>query len=134
MASFVLVGFIASQVYLSGIIFDKDSSISSIKCKLADVCSLLDSEKCKNKELSQNNADLSKQIQYLNAAVSTLQTMFDSEQKLKEEDHNSRLSIEEKLAEVNKQLSDVTAALALEHQNLEKQKEALEIIFIVSYL
>ena len=44
---FVLVGFIASQVYLSGIIFDKDSSISNMKDKLAAMCSVLNVEKDK---------------------------------------------------------------------------------------
>ena len=47
---FVLVGFIASQVYLSGIIFDKDSSLSDVKGKLSNVCRLLELEKDKTSE------------------------------------------------------------------------------------
>ncbi len=125
---FVLVGFIASQVYLSGIILDKDSSISSIKERLANVCSLLNLEKDKNSELNKNNLNLSNQILDLNKTVATLQNMFNKEETLRKEEHQQKVSLEEKLNEITSQLKDVMAALEVEHQNSEKQKEALENI------
>ena len=52
---FVLVGFIASQIYLSGIIFDKNSSLSDVQDRLSNVCKLLNLEKNKNSDLSDKN-------------------------------------------------------------------------------
>ncbi len=125
---FVLVGFIASQVYLSGIILDKDSSICSIKERLANVCTLLSLEKDKNNELNKNNLDLTNQISDLNKTVETLQGMFNKEEALRKDEHQQKVSLEEKLNEITSQLKDVMAALEAEHQNSEKQKEALENI------
>ena len=125
---FVLVGFIASQVYLSGIIFDKNSSLSDVKGKLSDVCQLLNLEKDKNTELSSKNDDLSKQILELNATVANLQSMFDKEEALKNKEHEAKLSLEEKIEELTKNLKDVMAALASEHKTSEEQKAALEYI------
>ena len=125
---FVLVGFIASQVYLSGIIFDKNSSLSDVKGKLSDVCRLLNLEKDKNTELSSKNDDLSKQILELNATVANLQSMFDKEEALKNKEHEAKLSLEEKIEELTKNLKDVMAALASEHKTSEEQKAALEYI------
>jgi len=125
---FVLVGFIASQVYLSGIILDKDSSICNIKEKLANVCSLLNMEKDKNNELNKDNSNLSNQILDLNKTIETLQNMFNKEETLRKDEHQQKVSLEEKLTEITNQLKDVMAALEAEHQNSEKQKEALENI------
>lgn len=125
---FVLVGFIASQVYLSGIIFDKDSSIASIKERLSNVCSLLNTEKDKNTELTKSNLDLTNQLAELSKTLETLRGMFDKDEALLKDERKEKSSLEEKLNEVNKQLKDVMAALAAEQQNAEKQKEALETI------
>ncbi len=125
---FVLVGFIASQIYLSGIIFDKDSSLSDLKSKLANVCSLLNLEKDKNAELNDINADLSQQIADLNNTVATLQSMFDmDEQRLKEEEKTKK-SLEEKIEEISNQLKDVLAALAAEKKTAEERQKALALI------
>lgn len=125
---FVLVGFIASQVYLSGIILDKDSSICNIKEKLANVCSLLNVEKDKNNELSKDNCNLSNQILDLNKTIKTLETMFNKEENLRKNEHQQKLSLEEKLNEITNQLKDVMTALEAEQQNSEKQKDVLENI------
>ena len=85
---FVLVGFIASQVYLSGIIFDKNSALSDTQVKLSTVCKLLNVEKDKN-------ADLSRQITELNETVANLQSLFNKEEKLKNEEHNAKVSLEQ---------------------------------------
>ena len=125
---FVLVGFIASQVYLSSIIFDKNSSLSDVKGKLSDVCRLLNLEKDKNTELSSKNDDLSKQILELNETIANLQSMFDKEEALKNKEHEAKVSLEEKIEELTKNLKDVMAALATEHKTSEEQKAALEYI------
>lgn len=125
---FVLVGFIASQLYLSKVILDKDSSICCIRERLANVCSLLNTEKDKNNELTKNNSDLSYQISDLNKTIETLQNMFNKEETLRKDEHEQKVSLEEKLSEITTQLKDVIAALEAEHKNSEKQKEALEII------
>ena len=118
---FVLVGFIASQVYLSGIISDKNSSLSDTKSKLSDVCHLLDIEKDKNSELT-------KQITDLKDTVANLQNMFNKEEFLKNEEHKAKVSLEQKIEELNKSLKDVMTALAAEHKTTEEQRAALEYI------
>lgn len=123
---FVLVGFIASQVYLSGIIFDKDSSISNMKDKLAAMCSVLNVEKDKNAKLNQNNKLLSEQILELNKTIESLQSMFNNEETLKKEEIQKNASLEEKITNLTKQLKDVMQALESEHKNSKKQKEDLE--------
>ncbi len=125
---FVLVGFIASQVYLSGIIFDKNSSLSDAQGRLSDVCRLLNLEKDKNSELSNKNADLAKQILELNETIANLQSMFDKEAALKNKEHEAKLTLEEKIEELTKNLKDVMAALAAEHKTTEEQRAALEYI------
>ena len=125
---FVLIGFIASQVYLSGIIFDKDSSLSDVKGKLSNVCRLLELEKDKTSELSDKNADLSKQILDLNETVNTLQGMFNKEEALRKEEHEAKLSLEERIEGLSQNLKDVMAQLAAEHKTSEEQKAALEYI------
>ncbi|MBQ8651049.1 MAG: OmpA family protein [Alphaproteobacteria bacterium] len=125
---FVLVGFIASQIYLSGVIFDKDSSLSSLRSKLADVCSLLNLEKDKNAELKDVNADLSKQIKDLNSTVETLQGLFDRDEARLKSEAETKKTLEEKIETISAQLKDVLAALAAEKQTAEERLKALEII------
>jgi chemotaxis protein MotB len=125
---FVLVGFISSQIYLSGIIFDKDSSLSDLQAKLSDVCSLLNLEKNKNAELNDKNVNLLRQINDLNDAISTLQTMFSDEKNLREKEHKVKLSLQEQIENLTNQLKDVMTALAAEHKTAEEQKKALENI------
>ena len=125
---FVLVGFIASQVYLSSIIFDKNSSLSDVQDKLSSVCKLLNLEKDKNSELSDKNENLAKQILELNETVANLQSMFDKEEALKNKEHEAKVSLEEKIEELTKNLKEVMAALAIEHKTSEEQKKALEYI------
>ena len=118
---FVLVGFIASQVYLSGIIFDKNSALSDTQVKLSTVCKLLNVEKDKN-------ADLSRQITELNETVANLQRLFNKEEKLKNEEHNAKVSLEQKIEELTKNLKEVMVALATEQKTSEEQKVALDYI------
>lgn len=125
---FVLVGFIASQVYLSSIIFDKNSSLSDVQDRLSNVCQLLNLEKNKNSELSVKNTDLAKQILELNETVANLQSLFNKEEALKNKEHEAKISLEAKIEELTKNLKDVMAALAAEHKSSEEQKKALEYI------
>lgn len=118
---FVLVGFIASQVYLSSVIFDKNSSLLDTKGQLSDVRHLLDLEKGKN-------AELVKRIAELQSTVGNLQSLFDKESSLRQEEHTEKLSLEQKIEKLNAQLKDVMAALAVEHKTSEEQKQALEYI------
>ena len=78
--------------------------------------------------MSSKNDDLSKQILELNATVANLQSMFDKEEALKNKEHEAKLSLEEKIEELTKNLKDVMAALASEHKTSEEQKAALEYI------
>ncbi|GHT88521.1 hypothetical protein FACS1894113_1140 [Alphaproteobacteria bacterium] len=125
---FVLVGFISSQIYLSGVIFDKDSSIINMESKLASICSLLNSETQKNEQLASKNADLVMQITDLNATIDTLKTMFSEEEVLRKKEQTAKMSLEEKIDTLTKQLKDVLAALADEQKNSQEQKKAMEYI------
>ena len=125
---FVLVGFISSQIYLSGIIFDKDSSLSALQSRLSSVCSLLDTEKNKTNDLTSKNIDLTKQIEELTKATASLQSMFSKEELLKNQEHEQNVSLEKKIDDLTMQLKDVLAALAAEHKSTEEQRKALEYI------
>lgn len=125
---FVLVGFISSQIYLSGIIFDKDSSLSTLQEKISSMCSLLNSEKAKNTELEVMNSDLAKKTAELNQAVNALKSMFSNEQTLRKEEHELKTSLEQKIIDLKKQLGDLLAALAAEQKTADEQKKALEYI------
>ena len=85
-------------------------------------------EKDKNLELSSRNADLAKQILELNETVASLQNMFDKEAALKNKEHEAKLTLEEKIEELTKNLKDVMSALAAEHKTTEEQRAALEYI------
>ncbi|MDR0744532.1 MAG: peptidoglycan-binding protein [Holosporales bacterium] len=125
---FVLVGFISSQIYLSGIIFDKDTSLIDLKNKLSVICSVLDCEKQKNKNLIRKNVDLSKQITNLNNTVETLRKMFSEEEEQRKREHTIKISLEEKIDQLTQQLKDVLTALAAEQKNSEEQRKAIEYI------
>jgi chemotaxis protein MotB len=125
---FVLVGFISSQIYLSQIIFDKDSSISDMRAKLSDVCALLKSEQLKNSDLSETNSSLVKQIADLQAAVETLRQMLATEETTMKEKQKEMLSLQEQIENLSSQLKDVMATLATEKKTAEEQREALERI------
>jgi chemotaxis protein MotB len=125
---FVLVGFISSQIYLSGIIFDKDSSLLNLKEKLSTVCLLLDCEKNKNEDLAQKNVNLTSQITDLNNTVEILRNMFSEEEARRKQEHNVKVSLEEKIDNLTRQLKDVLTALALERKNSEEQRKAIEYI------
>ena len=125
---FVLVGFISSQIYLSGIIFDKDSSLSDLQNKLSSVCSLLNSEKSKNSDLTNKNADLLKQINDLTKTVSILQGMLSKEESLVKQEQNIKMSLEEKIENLTKQLKDVLTALKKKKKTAEEHRKALDLI------
>ncbi|MDR0640783.1 MAG: peptidoglycan-binding protein [Holosporales bacterium] len=125
---FVLVGFISSQIYLSGIIFDKDSSLSDLKSRLARVCSILDTEKTKSAKLETENSDLIKKITELNASIATLQGMFENEVSLRKTEHSEKVTLEEKIDQLTVQLKDVLTALAAERENAEQQQKAIDYI------
>ena len=125
---FVLVGFISSQIYLSGIIFDKDSNLSDLKDRLSSVCSLLDCEKHKNANLTKENVDLTKQIENLNDTVALLKKMFSEEELKRKQEHEVKVSLDEKIDQLTTQLQEVLAALAAEKKTSEEQKNALEKI------
>ncbi|MDR1609411.1 MAG: peptidoglycan-binding protein [Holosporales bacterium] len=125
---FVLVGFISSQIYLSQIIFDKDSSISDMRAKLSDVCALLKSEQLNNSDLSEKNASLVKQIADLQNTVETLQNMLATEEASRKEKQKEMLSLQEQIENLSSQLKDVMATLAAEKKTAEEQREALERI------
>ncbi|MDR1234141.1 MAG: peptidoglycan-binding protein [Holosporales bacterium] len=125
---FVLVGFISSQIYLSGIIFDRDSSLADLRSRLSKVCTLLDTEKDHSAKLTDENSDLIKKIVELNESIATLQGMFDKEEILRKTEHSEKVTLEEKIDQLTTQLKDVLAALAAEQQNAEQQQKAIDYI------
>lgn len=125
---FVLVGFISSQVYLSGIIFDKDSTLSDMETRLSKVCSLLSLEKGKNSSLTMKNSDLLQKISELNKSIAVLQSMCDDEKNLLEHERDEKSSLEQKIDGLTKELQEVLAALAAERQSFDDQKKTLEYI------
>ena len=125
---FVLVGFISSQVYLSGLLFDKDSSLKDLQCRLSSICSLLDDEKERSTTLENLNADLTKQINDLKLTVSSLEAMFSKEEELRKSEHEAKVSLEEKIDNLTKQLKEVLAALTSEREISEERKKEIENI------
>ena len=123
--TFVIVGFLASQIYLSKIILDKKSSVDNLQSQLSEVCSLFDSEKHKNKELSDINSDLKKQISELNEVIAKLNSMFSEETKIANQEKSS---LKDKIDKLNAQLKEVLEALAAEHRASEENLKALAVI------
>ena len=123
--TFVIVGFLASQIYLSKIILDKKSSVDNLQSQLSEVCSLFDSEKNKNKELSNINSDLKKQIDELNKVIEKLNSMFTEETKIA---NKEKSSLKDKIDKLNAQLKEVLEALAAEHRASEENLKALAVI------
>ena len=123
--TFVIVGFLASQIYLSKIILDKKSSVDNLQSQLSEVCSLFDSEKNKNKELSNINSDLKKQIDELNKVIEKLNSMFTEETKMANQEKSS---LKDKIDKLNAQLKEVLEALAAEHRASEENLKALAVI------
>lgn len=123
--TFVIVGFLASQIYLSKIIMDKKSSMDNLQSQLKEVCSLFDSEKNKNKELNNINIDLKKQIDELNKVIAQLNNMLNQETQMANQEKSS---LRDKIDKLNAQLKEVLEALAAEHINSEKNLKALAAI------
>lgn len=123
--TFVIVGFLASQIYLSKIIMDKKSSMDNLQSQLKEVCSLFDSEKSKNKELNNINIDLKKQIDELNKVIAQLNNMLSQETQMA---NKEKSSLRDKIDKLNAQLKEVLEALAAEHDNSEKNLKALAAI------
>ncbi len=123
--TFVIVGFLASQIYLSKIIMDKKSSMDNLQSQLKEVCSLFDSEKNKNKELNNINIDLKKQIDELNKVIAQLNNMLSQETQMANQEKSS---LRDKIDKLNAQLKEVLEALAAEHDNSEKNLKALAAI------
>jgi chemotaxis protein MotB len=122
---FVLVGFISSQVYLSSIIFDKDSTLTDMETRLSKVCSLLSLEKDKSLTLTVKNADLLQKISELSKSIEILQSMCDNEKDLLDHEKEEKLSLEQKIEALTKELQDVLAALAADRQSLSEQEKAI---------
>jgi chemotaxis protein MotB len=125
---FVLVGFIASQIYLSRVILDKDTTLSDLKTRFSSVCTLLNKEKDKNAELVTKNDDLSKRIEDLNEAIETLQAMFQKEVALRKDENAEKATLLEKIEVVTNQLKDVMVALDAAHKDADEQKQAMDRI------
>jgi chemotaxis protein MotB len=125
---FVLVGFISSQIYLSSVIFDKDSSLSNLKKKLSDVCLLLNSEQDKNVDLTKQNTNLTAQIENLNISIKTLQEILSTKDNLLLEGQKNKLSLEERIDKLTEQLKDMMAALALERKTTEERQKVIDEI------
>lgn len=125
---FVLVGFISSQVYLSGVIVDKDSSLNSLQDRISALCSLLDDEKAKNCKLESVNSGLSEQLKTLNDTVTRLENLFKEEELKVKQEQADKSSLKEKITMLTTQMQDVLAALEAEKEKVEGQEKDLEKI------
>ena len=67
---FVLVGFISSQMYLSRMVVDKNSSLSSLEIELLSSQNLLNKEKIKSSDFAKQISELQNSINHLNAMIS----------------------------------------------------------------
>jgi chemotaxis protein MotB len=123
---FVLVGFISSQIYLSGLLFDKDSSLSEVKSRLSEVCALLSSEKSKSSKLEGENSEFIKKIKELNDSIVILQSMFNEEELLLKTTKTEKEALADKIDNLTGQLNDVLAALEAERKSTEEQKKILK--------
>jgi chemotaxis protein MotB len=101
---FVLVGFISSQMYLSGVIFDKDS-------RLTKVCSLLSVEKNKTLNLTSKNKKLWQRIFELNESISILQSMLCKQEELLQHEQGEKRTLEQKIEEINNSLKEALKQL-----------------------
>lgn len=125
---FVLVGFISSQVYLSGIIVDKDSSLNSLQSRISYLCSLLDDEKNKNCSLESINSELSEQIKTLKDTIIRLENMFDAEELKLQQEKADKASLTEKIAALTAQMQDTLKALEAEKEKVQTTTKDLERI------
>ncbi|MDR1476491.1 MAG: peptidoglycan-binding protein [Holosporales bacterium] len=125
---FVLVGFISAQIYLSGLLFDKDSSLADARSKLSEVRALLASEKSKSTKLESENSEFLKKIVELQESINTLRAMFDQEELLLKREREGNVTLADKIDKLTIQLNDVLAALAAEHKSAEEKERALALI------
>jgi chemotaxis protein MotB len=123
---FVLVGFITSQVYLSSIIVDKNSSLTSLKTKILKLNTLLDEEKCRVQKMEDLNFDLSNQIKTLNETIARLESICDVEEQKVQQELREKKSLNEQIAILTKQIQDVLLALEEERGKIVGYEEDLE--------
>lgn len=123
---FVLVGFISSQIYLSTVIANKDTSMDSMQSEINELCSLLEIEKGKCKSLAKSNVDLDTQVKELRDSVLTLEDLFSKEKLDHQKDKDSNTTLQEKIENLNSQLKDLMTSLAFEKENSMSIKEALD--------
>lgn len=123
---FVLVGFVSSQVYLSGLIVDKDTSLNDMQTRISTLCSLIDEEKNKNCKLKENNDNMIKQIDDFKRTVSTLQTMFNKEEVVLKEEEARNKTLMEKIEILTQQMKKVAIALDAEKAITEEQNKRIE--------
>lgn len=114
--TFVIVGFFASQIYLSSIISDKDNSMGTLQSRLTEICSLFNSEKERNEKLTTENLSLNEQIQSLNQSIATLQKMLNDNKTILENKNTENISIQKQLSQLNARLAEVMEALAIEQR------------------
>lgn len=122
---FVIVGFISSQLYLSGIILDKDSSLTHMEEKISNLCSLLDSEKCRNTKLNMKNTELLEHVSELKKSIELLDNMFSRDEEALKEADTQKQSLEEKITVLTAQLQEVLVALSDEKKNYTETKDIL---------
>jgi chemotaxis protein MotB len=123
---FVLVGFISSQIYLSGVILDKDSSLTRLRERILALSSVLSKEQEENKGLRCTNEELVREIESLQASVFLLKSMIsEGEDKLKDVE-NDKQSLEDQIAELNVRLQGILVALRTEEKTSKETKDILE--------
>ena len=112
--TFVIVGFLSSQIYLSRVIVDKTTSVCMLQTQLSEM-------QCKNDKLN-------KQVQNLNQLISTLQSMVDEKSNAIDKAKDDKASLTEKIDALTKQLNEVLLALSEEHKASEDYLKALDKI------
>ncbi|MDR1488273.1 MAG: peptidoglycan-binding protein [Holosporales bacterium] len=125
---FVLVGFISSQVYLSGLIVDKDTSLNDLQIQVQNLCSLLNQEKNRVQETETINSDLIKEMAQLKETLMNFENEFEIEKENHEKTLDDKKTLEEELDELNKKMKKISDSLDSEKSKTEKLSKNLNAI------
>ena len=118
---FVLVGFISSQMYLSRMVVDKNSSLSSLEIELLSSQNLLNKEKIKS-------SDFAKQISELQNSINHLNAMISEETDSKVIAQKTTLSLQDQIKILTDEINGIRNALLNQQKISADQMQTLEAV------
>ncbi len=130
---FVLVGFIASQMYLSQVIFEKENDLSSLENELTNANAFIANASDKNIYLEKQVSSLKKTIARLNSILTDeknkQKTIEDSNNNLKTQNTTLSQSLDilnNKVAQLNDELQQIRQALSSAKNTNEEHVKTIE--------